>query len=63
MRIQLNSVLRRNVETFCNKQDSLMYSTATFVDRGRRTTQNLHSTVDMFATCDGPAVIDSNARY
>jgi len=43
-----------------------MCDAATFVGRKRRTTQkccNLYSTVKTLMTRDGPAVIDTKARY
>jgi len=43
-----------------------MRGAVAFVDRGRRTTNkcyNLYSTVEMFTTRNGPALIDTKARY
>jgi len=43
-----------------------MRGVAAFVDHGRRTTHkcyNLYSTVEMWTTRDGPAVIDAKAIY
>jgi len=42
-----------------------MRGTATFVDRGRRTTHcyNLYFAIEMLKTRNGPAVIDAKARY
>jgi len=43
-----------------------MLDAAVFVDSRRRTTNkcyNLYSTVEMLTTRDGPAVIDTKARY
>jgi len=72
--VQVNSVLlcrlRRNVQAFCHKQDSLMRGVAgaaAFVDSGKRTRHkcyNLYFTVEVFMTRNGPAAaIDAKARY
>ena len=54
--------VRRNVESFCHKRDSLMRGSAAFVYSVRRTTHtcsNLYWTVEMLMTRDGPAVNDA----
>ena len=64
-------VLQRNVEAFCNKQNSQMRDGASSVSRDQQTPPLTAVTYSILSilhrrnvtTRDGPAVIDAKARY